>query len=99
MRLRRDRTVADKHTPKDILNAVKKKTGKNVSEKDIYKLASGVKPSTMQSEAQLRQLIKQVSGLVNVPVSESTINEIIQSVKGSKNGNTMEQLMKLISKK
>lgn len=92
--------MADKNTPKDVLNAVKKKTGKNINEKDIYKLASGVKPSTMQSEAQLRQLIKQVSGLVNVPVSESTINEIIQSVQGSgKNGNTLEQLMKLISKK
>lgn len=91
--------MADKTTPKDVLNVVKKKTGKNISEKDIYKLASGVKPSTMQSEAQLRQLIKQVSGLVNVPVSESTVNEIIEAVKGSKNGSSLEQLMKLISKK
>lgn len=91
--------MADKNTPKDVLNVVKKKTGKSIDEKDIYKLASGVKPSTMQNEAQLRQLIKQVSSLVNVPVSESTINEIIQSVKGSKNGNTLEQLMKLLSKK
>jgi len=91
--------LADKTTPKDVLNVVKKKTGKNISEKDIYKLASGVKPSTMQSEAQLRQLIKQVSSLVNVPVSESTVNEIIEAVKGSKNGSSLEQLMKLISKK
>ncbi|WP_072327808.1 MULTISPECIES: stage VI sporulation protein F [unclassified Paenibacillus] len=85
---------------KDVLSVVKKKTGKNVSEKDIYKLASGVKPSTMQSDAQLRQLIKQVSGLVNVPVSEQTMNELISAIKGSKMSTTnMEQLMKMIMKK
>lgn len=92
--------MTNKNMSKDVLNVVKKKTGKSVSEKDIYKLASGVKPSTMQSDAQLRQLIKQVSGLVNVPVSESTMNELIQAIKSSKmNGNSMEQLMKMISKK
>ncbi|MEK8127415.1 stage VI sporulation protein F [Paenibacillus filicis] len=85
---------------KDVLNVVKKKTGKNVSEKDIYKLASGVKPSTMQSDAQLKQLIKQVAGLVNVPVSEQTMNELISAIKSSKmNTANMEQLMKMIMKK
>ncbi|SDC39959.1 Stage VI sporulation protein F [Paenibacillus sp. UNCCL117] len=89
-----------KNMSKDVLSVVKKKTGKNVSEKDIYKLASGVKPSTMQSDAQLRQLIKQVSGLVNVPVSEQTMNELISAIKGSKMSTTnMEQLMKMIMKK
>ncbi|UUZ79468.1 stage VI sporulation protein F [Paenibacillus sp. P26] len=92
--------MPDKNMPKDVLNVVKKKTGKTVSEKDIYKLASGVKPSTMQSDAQLRQLIKQVSGLVNIPVSEQTMNELIQAIKSSKmNTNNMEQLMKMIMKK
>lgn len=92
--------MANKNMPKDVLNVVKKKTGKTVAEKDIYKLASGVKPSTMQSEAQLRQLIKQVSGLVNVPVSEQTMNELIQAIKSSKmNPGSMEQMMKMIMKK
>jgi hypothetical protein len=92
--------VSNKNMPKDVLNVVKKKTGKTVSEKDIYKLASGVKPSTVQSDAQLKQLIKQVSSLVNVPVSESTMNELISAIKSSKmNANSMETLMKMISKK
>lgn len=86
-----------KDVSKDVLKAVNSKTGKSVSEKDIQKLASGVKPSTMQSEAQLRQLIKQVSNLVNVPVSESTVNEIIKAVKGSNlNTGNLEQLTKMM---
>jgi uncharacterized protein YpuA (DUF1002 family) len=85
---------------KDVLNVVKKKTGKNVSEKDIQKLASSVKPSTLQSEASLRQLINQVSGLVNIQVSEKTINEIINAVKSTKmNPDNIEQLVKMMSGK
>ncbi|MEK3914990.1 stage VI sporulation protein F [Paenibacillus sp. FSL H7-0331] len=92
--------MANKDVSKDVLNAVKKKTGKSVSEKDIHKLASGVKPSTLQSDAQLKQLIKQVSGLVNVPVSEATVNELIHAIKSSKMSvGNMEQMVKMISKK
>ncbi len=54
----------------------------------------------MQSDAQLKQLIQQVSNLVNVPVSEQTMNELIQAIKSSKmNESNMEQLMKMIMKK
>ena len=54
----------------------------------------------MQSEAQLRQLIKQVSSLVNIPVSEATIKELIHAIKSSKvDQNSMEQLVKMISSK
>nr|WP_310225178.1 stage VI sporulation protein F [Paenibacillus qinlingensis] len=82
---------------KDVLGIVKKKTGKSVTSKDIEKIASGVKPSTLQSEVQLRALIKQVSGLVNVKVSEETINDIIQAVKSSKlDTNNMQQLMSMM---
>lgn len=89
--------MANKDMSKDVLNVVKKKTGKSVSAKDIERLASGVKPSTLQSEAQLRQLIKQVSGLVNVKVSEETVNDIIQAVKSSKlDSNNMQQLMNMM---
>lgn len=92
--------MPDKNVQKDVLNVVKKKTGKSVTDKDIYKLASGVKPSTMQSDAQLKQLIKQVSSLVKVPVSDQTMNELIQAIKSSKmNPGNMEQLMKMIMKK
>ncbi|MDF2713323.1 MAG: hypothetical protein K0R28_248 [Paenibacillus sp.] len=92
--------MSGKEISKDVLNTVKKKSGKNVSEKDIYKLASGVKPSTVQSERQLRQLIKQVSSMVKVPVSESTVNEIVHAVqKSGMNPNNMEALMKMMMKK
>lgn len=89
-----------KDVSKDVLKAVKNKTGKAVSEKDIHKLASHVKPGTVQSEEQLRQLIKQVASLVNVPVSEQTTKEIIKAVKGSNlSPNNMEALMKMMAKK
>lgn len=89
--------MSGKDLSKDVLNVVKKKTGKNVTSRDIQKLASGVKPSTIQSEAQLRQLIKQVSNMVKVPVSEQTVNEIVKAVKSSgANPSNMESLMKMI---
>jgi uncharacterized protein YpuA (DUF1002 family) len=89
--------VANKDVSKDVLNVVKKKTGKSISEKDIQKIASGVKPSTVQSEAQLRQLIKEVSSLVNAKVSEETMKEIIKAVKSSKlDAGNLQQLMSMM---
>jgi uncharacterized protein YpuA (DUF1002 family) len=90
-----------KDLSKDVLNVVKNKTGKSVSEKDIHKLASGVKPTVMQSEAQLRQLIKQVSSLVGVKVSEQTIKEIITAVQSSKldSGNLQDLMNMMMGKK
>lgn len=86
-----------KDMSKDVLKAVKSKTGKSVTQNDIHKLASHVKPGTMQSEEQLRQLIKQVASMVNVPVSEQTMSEIVKAVKGSNlNPNNMEALMKMM---
>jgi uncharacterized protein YpuA (DUF1002 family) len=85
---------------KDVLGTVKKRTGKAITEKDINKLASGVKPSTMQSEAELKKLIKQVGSMAGVPVADSTVKEIVSAVKKSgMNPNNMEQLMKMMMKK
>jgi uncharacterized protein YpuA (DUF1002 family) len=85
---------------KDVLHTVKKRTGKNITERDIQKIAGGVKPSTLSNEAELRRLIKQVSAMAGVPVSESTVREIISAVKKSgKNPNNMEQLMKMMMKR
>lgn len=89
-----------KNFPKDVLNVVNKKSGKRISESQVKKLASTVKPSTMQNETQLRQLIKQVSAMANVPVSEETIQDIVNAVKKSgMNPQNMESLMKLMMKK
>jgi len=88
-----------KQIGKDVLGAVKKKTGKTITEKDINKLASGVKPSTMQSEAELKKLIKKVGAMAGVPVSDSLMNEIVSAVKKSgMKPNNMEQLMKMMMK-
>ncbi|OAB46933.1 stage VI sporulation protein F [Paenibacillus antarcticus] len=89
-----------KNIPKDALNAINKKTGKNITESAVKKLASTVKPTTMQNEDQLRQLIKQVSAMANVPVSENTIKDIVNAVKKSgMNSQSMETLMQMMMKK
>ncbi|WP_028544237.1 stage VI sporulation protein F [Paenibacillus taiwanensis] len=86
--------------PKDALSAINKKAGKNITESQIKKVASTVKPSTVESEAQLRQLIKQVAKMANLPVSESTVTDIVNTVrKSGMNANSMEALMKLMMKK
>ncbi|PQP82045.1 hypothetical protein C0Q44_20540 [Paenibacillus sp. PCH8] len=85
---------------KDALNAINKKTGKTITEGAVKKLASTVKPTTIQNEAQLRQLIKQVSAMAKVPVSEDTVQDIVSAVKKSGlNPNSMESLMKMMMKK
>lgn len=90
----------NKDFSKDALNAINKKTGKNITPGAIKKLASTVKPGTTQNEAQLRQLIKQVSAMAKVPVTEATVQEIVNAVKkGGTNSGTMESLMKLMMKK
>lgn len=89
-----------KNFPKEVLNAINKKSGKKISSGAVKKLASTVKPSTLQNEAQLRQLIKQVSALANVPVSEETVQEIVGAVKKSgMNPSNMEALMKMMMNK
>jgi len=86
--------------PKDLLGAVNKKAGKKISENSIKKIASTVTPSTLQSETQIRQLIKQVSTMANVPVTEDTVNEIVSAVKKSGlNLNSLESLVKMMIKK
>ncbi|MCC3373499.1 stage VI sporulation protein F [Cohnella sp. REN36] len=90
----------DKKLSKDILNTVTKKTGKTVSESSLKKIASKVSPETLQSETQIRQLIKQVSATAGVPVTEETVKEIVSAIKRSgMNMNSLEGLMKMMMKK
>lgn len=89
----------NKNFPKDALKAINKKGGKNISENAVKKLAGTVKADTLQSEAQLRQLIKQVSAMANIPVSEDTVRDIVGAVKKSgMNPSNMEALMKMMMK-
>ena len=86
--------MSGKNLSKDVLNVVKKKTGKPISEQQVKKLAGSVTAKTFQNEAELRRLIKQVSAVANVPVSEDTVNDIVNAVR--KSGMNMEQLEALI---
>ncbi|GFN30630.1 stage VI sporulation protein F [Paenibacillus xylaniclasticus] len=90
----------DKNLSKDVLNAVNKKTGKSITESEVKKLASSVTNETMQNEAELTKLIKQVSAMAKVPVSDKTINDIVKAVKASgMNMSNMEAIMKMMIKK
>jgi hypothetical protein len=85
---------------KDVLNTVKKHTGKSITEREISKLANGVKPSTIKSETELRKLIKQVSDMAGIPVAESTVKEIVNAVKKTgMNPSSLEQMMSAMMKK
>jgi uncharacterized protein YpuA (DUF1002 family) len=87
----------DKNLPKDILGAVNKKIGKNITENSIKRIAGGVTADTVKNEEQIRQLIKQVSQMANVPVSEDTVKEIVNAVtKSGMNMNNLEGLMKMM---
>lgn len=92
--------MSNKDISKDVLGAINKKTGKNISENAVKKLASNVTPDTLKNEAELRKLIKQVSEMAKVPVSEATTNDIIKAVTASGVGlSHLESLIKMMIKK
>jgi hypothetical protein len=89
----------DRNLSKEVLGAVTKKTGRKISEDALKRIASGVSPSVLKSEKQIRQLVKQVSAVSGVPVSESTIQEIVAAVKKSGlNPSALEAMMKSMLK-
>lgn len=92
--------MSNKDISKDVLGAISKKTGKNISENQVKKLASNVTPDTVKNEAELRKLIKQVSEMANVPVSEQTTNDIVKAVTAGGSGlGHLETLIKMMIKK
>jgi hypothetical protein len=84
---------------KGVLNVVKSKTGKSISEQTINRLASRVTPKTMQSDSQLRSLILEVAKAVNVKVPEATVQSIIRMIKQSGNVGALEQMINAMVKK
>jgi uncharacterized protein YpuA (DUF1002 family) len=92
--------MTGKNISKDVLQAVKKKTGKPISENAVKKLASSVTSETIGNEAELRKLVKQVSAMAKVPVSDATVNDIVSAVKKSgMNMSNMETLIRMMLKK
>jgi DNA polymerase III delta subunit len=91
--------MSQQEISKDVLNKVKKATGKKLSEQSLKKIASGVNQKTIKDGAELRKLIDKVSNLVNIPVSNETANEIIKSVKKTGNTEQLENMMKKMMNK
>lgn len=89
-----------KGIPKDVLGAINKKTGKNISENAVKKLASGVDASTLQNEAELRKLVKQVADMAKIKVPDQTVNDIVKAVKASGvRPSNLEAMVKLMMNK
>lgn len=84
---------------KDVLGAIKKKTGKNISEAQIGKIANKVKPNALENEAELRKLVKSVAAMANIKLTEAKLNEIVDRIASSGvNASNLEALVKLMSK-
>jgi len=89
-----------KGIPKDVLSTINKKTGKNITENAVKKLASGVDAGTLQNEAELRKLIKQVGDMAKIKVPESTVNDIVKAIKTSGvSPANLEALVKMMAKR
>jgi uncharacterized protein YpuA (DUF1002 family) len=97
--MRKESIMSRQEISKDVLNAVKKATGKPLSEQAVKTIASGINQKTIQNPAELRKLIDKVSKLVNIPVSNETANEIIKGVKKTGNTEQLENMMKNMLKK
>jgi hypothetical protein len=97
--MRKESIMSQQGVPKDVLNVVKKATGKQLSEQSLKTIANGVNQKTMQDGAELRNLIDKVSKMVNIPVSNETSDEIIKAVKKSGNIGQLENIMKTMMKK
>lgn len=84
---------------KDVLGAIKKRTGKNISEAQIGKIANQVKPNTLENEAELRKLVKSVAAMANIKMSDDKLNEVVERIATSGvNAANLETLVKLMSK-
>ena len=84
---------------KDVLGVIKKKTGKSISEAQVSKVASQVKPNTLQNEAELKKLVKNVAAMANIKLSDSALNDVTERITASGVSiENIEALVKLLSK-
>lgn len=88
-----------KDLSKDVLGAIKKKTGKTISTNSISKIANTVKPGTLENDAELRKLVRSVADMANIKLSDEQLDNVLNTVKASgvKSSN-MEALMRLLIK-
>ncbi|HHY73157.1 MAG TPA: stage VI sporulation protein F [Bacillus bacterium] len=62
---------------KELFDKIEDKT--NIKSADLFALADSVKEANFADENTVRKLIKQLSTLANIPVSENLENSIVES--------------------
>ncbi|MFC6332296.1 stage VI sporulation protein F [Paenibacillus septentrionalis] len=88
-----------KDISKEVLNVVKRKTGKTISPASVGKVASTVQPNTLENEAELKKLIKRVAGMANIKLSDAKLNEVTKTIQSSGlQTSNIEALMKMMMK-
>lgn len=79
----------------DILQKLNKKTGKHITSKDIQNVAKQVKPTTLENEQQLKQLVQSVGAMAGIKVPPKIVSEIVKSVQnGALNTGQMDQMIR-----
>ncbi|GIP15159.1 hypothetical protein J40TS1_08010 [Paenibacillus montaniterrae] len=88
-----------KDLSKEVLGAIKRKTGKNISANSVGKVASTVQPNTLENEAELKKLIRRVADMANIKLSDAKLNDVAKTIQssGMKSSN-LEALMKMMMK-
>lgn len=88
-----------KDLSKDVLGAIKRKTGKNITANSVGKVANTVQPNTLENEAELKKLIRRVADMANIKLSDAKLNEVAKTIQssGMKTSN-LESLMKMMIK-
>lgn len=88
-----------KDLSKDVLGAIKRKTGKSITTNSVGKIASTVQPNTLENEAELKKLIRRVADMANIKLSDAKLNDVAKTIQssGMKTSN-LEALMKMMIK-
>ena len=91
--------VMSKDLSNDVLGAIKRKTGKNISTNSVTKIANTVQPDSLENEDELRRLVKSVANMAKVKMSDAQFEHIVKTIKssGMKTSN-IEALMKILIK-
>ena len=82
-----------------IFNSMNKHTNKPVTPQDIQRVAKNIKPSTLQDEQKMRQLVRTVGEMAGIKVPDKTVREIAKMVHGGQvPPGQLEQMIRAFTK-
>lgn len=82
-----------------IFNNMNKHTKKTVTPQDIQRVAKTIKPSTLQDEQQMRQLVRSIGEMAGIKVPDKTVREIAKMVHGGQiPAGQLEQVIRTLTK-